>query len=133
MKLLVRNKPPTDVRLSVIMLDWDCRESYHVFDYLADQTIPRDRYEILWIEYYDKVAPEIQQRLDKARREGLPPPVDTWLVMEMPREVYYHKHLMYNLGIALASGQIIVICDSDALAKPTFLASIIRSFEDDPN
>ncbi|MCK4602673.1 MAG: glycosyltransferase, partial [Phycisphaerae bacterium] len=49
------------------------------------------------------------------------------------REVYYHKHLMYNLGIALASGQIIVICDSDALAKPTFLASIIRSFEDDPN
>jgi hypothetical protein len=50
----------------------------------------------------------------------------------MPQDVYYHKHLMYNLGIALAAGRIICFCDSDALAQRNLVESIVEQFEADP-
>ncbi|HLJ10056.1 MAG TPA: glycosyltransferase, partial [Planctomycetaceae bacterium] len=44
----------------------------------------------------------------------------------------FHKHRMYNLGVALAEGEICVICDSDAMFTPTFIESIIGAFEQQP-
>ncbi|MCJ7543630.1 MAG: hypothetical protein MUP47_03525 [Phycisphaerae bacterium] len=123
--------PGGDVDVSVILLDWSCRESFHMLDYLARQDHPRQRYEVIWIEYYDTVAAEIRRRMDQASSAGRPPPVDTWLVMEMPRRLCYHKHLMYNVGLAMARGRIVVICDSDAMVGPAFLTSIVRAFKQD--
>lgn len=117
--------------VSFVLLDWSCRESFHVFDYLAKQTIPRDRYEVIWIEYWDRIPPEMERRLDECERRREPPMLDTWVVMEMPRRLYYHKHLMYNLGIVLSRGRIVTICDSDAVMKPTFVQSIVEAFEED--
>jgi len=42
--------------VTIVLLDWSCRESLHSLDYLANQTIPREQYEIIWIEYYSRVA-----------------------------------------------------------------------------
>jgi len=128
-KLLCQNTrgAPTDV--SIILIDWSVRESAHVLHYLADQTVSRERYEVLWIEYYNRKWDQIEQRNAESASRGRPPAVDKWLVMEMPRGVYYHKHLMYNVGIALASGRIVVICDSDGMMKPTFVESIVRFFD----
>ncbi len=125
-----RNDTPA---VSVVLLDWCVRESFHTLDYLARQTVPRNQFEILWIEYYDKVAQPIADRIAQAEASGAPPPVDRWLVMDMPRSAYYHKHLMYNVGLLASRGRVIVICDSDAMVKPTFVESIIRVFEDDPS
>ena len=97
------------------------RESFHVLDYLAKQTVPRDRYEILWIEYYSRKASELQGK------------VDQWVLLEMPEDVYYHKHLMYNVGFAASRGRIVVICDSDVMVKPTFIQSIVEKFESEKN
>jgi hypothetical protein len=58
--------------------------------------------------------------------------VDTWALLRMPEECYYHKHLMYNAGILLARGEICVICDSDAMVRPGFIRSIISSFDANP-
>ena len=46
-------RPP---RVSLILLDWSCRESFHIFDYLARQDVPRDWFEVVWIEYYDRAG-----------------------------------------------------------------------------
>ena len=46
----------------------------------------------------------------------------------MPRTVYYHKHLMYNAAIFAARGEIVCFCDSDAIYKNTFVASILNQF-----
>ncbi|MFC1546747.1 glycosyltransferase [bacterium] len=118
-------------KLSIILLDWSCRESFHVFHYLNKQTVPRDLYEIIWLEFYDKRSCEIESRLAESRGTKNKPILDQWIVMDIPKDVYYHKHLMYNTGITAARGNIFVICDSDAVAAPTFVESILNSFKKD--
>ena len=119
-KRSARSKP----KLSLILLDWSVRESFHLLHYLARQDVPRDAFEVLVIEYYSRVS----EALRKFESE-----VDTWLLLEMPEDCYYHKHLMYNAGILLARGELCVICDSDAMVKPGFIRSITETFEQDPN
>ena len=59
--------------------------------------------------------------------------MDQWIILGMPSNVYFHKHLMYNIGIVSGRGKIITVCDSDAMVAPTFVESIIESFEEDRN
>jgi len=117
-----------ETKISLILLDWGVRESFHSLHYLNNQDFPRERYEIIWIEFYDRKPKELLDAL--AGRGGERDfTIDTWVVLGYPSSVYYHKHFMYNVGIILASGEICVICDSDAMYSPTFLKSIWEAFE----
>ena len=133
MEILFHNKNCVSPQVSIILLDWSCRESFHSLDYLNNQTVPREQYEIIWIEYYSRRPSEIENKLKECKMHGNHPVIDRWIVMEMPDNVYYHKHLMYNIGIITSRGEIVVFCDSDAIFNPTFVESIIRTFEEDRN
>jgi len=119
----IKRSARSSPKLSLILLDWSVRESFHLLHYLARQEVPRDSFEVLVIEYYSRVSDAVR------KFEG---EVDTWLLLEMPEDCYYHKHLMYNAGIVLARGDVCVICDSDAMVKPGFIRAIARQFEQDP-
>ena len=119
----------TAPKLSIILLDWSVRESFHVLNYLNRQRLDRSEYEIIWIEYYDHRAPEIDELMERAAELNLPAPIDTWFVMGHPGEECYHKHRMYNLGIIHAQAPVICIMDSDSVLKTTFVESIIKEFE----
>ncbi len=108
--------------ISIILLDWNCRESFHIFDYFANQNISSDCFEIIWIEYYNRIPKELYDKF-----------LDIWIVMETPENFYYHKHLMYNVGIFYSRGEIIVIMDSDVMLKPSFVSTILEEFEKDDN
>lgn len=111
-------------KISFILLDWSVRESFHILHYLKQQNCDRDDYEVIIIEYYDRVSEAIKVFEEQ---------VDTWLLMEIPEDCYYHKHLMYNVGIVLAKGSILSICDSDAMVRPGHVHSIIQAFNNNPN
>lgn len=111
-------------KVSLILLDWGVRESFHLCHYLSMQNIPRDQFEIILVDYYTSPS-----KAAKAFEEQ----IDAWCLLEMPKDSYYHKHLMYNVGFFLSHGEIIVICDSDAMVKPTFIESIINHFEKNPD
>jgi len=130
MKTLFDNPLCKRPLISFILLDWSCRESFHIFDYLRKQNIPRDQFEVIWIEYYDRCSSQIEDIIQDAKERGEPPPLDRWIVMEMPETTYYHKHLMYNLGIASSRGKIVTLCDSDVLIRPTFVESIVEVFDE---
>jgi len=130
MKIQFFNSELKAPKVSFVLLDWSCRESFHGLEYFNQQTIPRSDYEILWIEYFSRKADQIEQGLVADADEGRPCRVDQWLIMEMPDDLYYHKHLMYNLGIVAARGEIVVLCDSDVMLRPGFVESIVREFED---
>ena len=115
--------------VSLILLDWTVRESFHTLEYLNRQRFDRNRYEIVWIEYYERRAPEIAAMMTRNSELGLPPPVNTWIVMDTPKGEYYHKHKMYNLGILNSSGRIVAIMDSDAIIKPTFIGEVVKEFK----
>jgi len=68
-------KPHPD--LSFIFLDWSVRESFHILHYLSRQTIARDRFEVVVIEYYSRVSEAIRKYEEQ---------VDTWVLLEMPEE-----------------------------------------------
>lgn len=114
----------TAPRLSLILLDWSVRDSFHLLHYLREQSVERQAFEVVLVEYYDHVSTTIGDLADM---------VDTWVLLEMPGECIYHKHLMYNVGIALARGQVVTICDSDAMARESFLSTILACFDDDPH
>jgi hypothetical protein len=128
MQLLERHPKPA-AKVSVILLDWGVRESFHSVRYLNEQSVPRDQYELIWIEFYDRVPKALRRLVDGTAASAL----DTWLVLGYPNNTHYHKHRMYNAGIVLAQGQICVFCDSDAIFLPTFIESIIKGFEQRPN
>lgn len=131
MRFAVRNQPACKPDLSIVLLDWGCRESFHLLDDLSEQTADRRRYEILWVEYYDKPSQRLCERIEADRSAGRPPCVDTYALLEMDRGLCYHKHLMMNAGIVLARGRIVCFVDSDAMVRPTFVESVITTFEGD--
>lgn len=123
MKFLKRSERARP-RLSLILADWGVRESFHLLHYLRNQTARRDDFEVLVVEFYGRRSPALEAFADD---------VDTWLLLEMPQACCYHKHLIYNAGIALARGDIVAIADSDAMVRETFVQSILETFETDPN
>lgn len=125
LQLLVNNPKPR-AKVSVILVDWGVRESFHSVRYLAKQTVPRDQYEVIWVEFYDRKPKELAQL---ARQSGR---LDKWLVMGYPDSTHYHKHRMYNAGIVLSEGDICVICDSDAIFTPTFIENLQKAFAEEP-
>ncbi len=115
--LHIHKSPDHDTRplVSIILLDWNCREQFHTLEWLTRQTVARDRYELIWIDLYDRVVPEAMILADS--------------VMTCGQSGMYHKHKGYNLGLLHARGQVITVCDSDAVFPPEFVASIIEAFE----
>jgi hypothetical protein len=114
-------------KISVILIDWGVRESFHSLEYLNQQTAPRGEYELIWLEFYDR-KPKALQRLVSSR-DGM---LDKWYVLGYPHNVIFHKHRVYNAGILAATGEVCVICDSDAIFRPTFIQSLIHAFEETP-
>ncbi len=133
MEVIYYNDKCYTPKVSLVLLDWSCRESFHIFEYLKHQDVPRDQYEIIWIEYYSRIPESQKTILDNSLKDDPYPILDQWIVMGMPDEVYYHKHLMYNVGIAMSRGEIVLIGDSDAIVNPSFIRSVIEAFNDDEN
>jgi len=107
-----------------VLIDWSVRESFHIIDYLKRQTVVREDFEIIVIEFFNKVSNALKPYEDD---------VDTWVLLEIPESCYYHKHVMYNAGIIAACGDIVMIGDSDAMVSETFVKSIIEAFEVNSN
>ncbi|MFQ5751374.1 MAG: glycosyltransferase, partial [bacterium] len=129
MKVIFNSNQKEKPVLSIILLDWSCRESFHSLSYLNNQTVPRDRYEIIWVEYYSRQSKKISLELKRCKEESKPPVIDKWVVMGMPQDIYYHKHLMYNIGIVKSSGEVIAFCDSDAIYSELFVENILKKFK----
>lgn len=110
-----RNEKNPSPKVSVILLDWSCRERFHALDWLNMQDGPREQYELVWVELFDRVVSEAMEKAD--------------VVITCGQKGLYHKHIGYNIGLLHSKGKIITICDSDAVFPPNFIFSIINSFD----
>jgi hypothetical protein len=100
--------------VSVILIDWSCRERFHALEWLNNQDASRDDYEIIWVELFDRTSPEVMEKAD--------------LVITCGQTGLYHKHKGYNEGLIHAKGKVITVCDSDAVFPRDFISSIIAHF-----
>ncbi len=113
-EIVHKNAGPTSPRLSFILLDWECRERFTTLDWLNKQDIPREQYELIWVELYDRVMDEVMEKADT--------------VITCNQRGTYHKHLGYNVGLLQARGDLVCVCDSDAVFPADFVRSVFRSF-----
>lgn len=109
-----RRQSPSPVKVSIILLDWSCRERFDSLRWLAEQSIRRDQYELIWVELYDRIVPEVQSKAD--------------VLITCGQRGLYHKHEGYNAGLLASRGTIVTICDSDAIFPEQFIESIHSSF-----
>jgi hypothetical protein len=123
---LLLDGPAARPKVSVILLDWGVRESFHSLHYLNHQTAHRDLYELIWVEFYDH-EPAALRDLVQWGVSGHPA-LDRWVVLGHAPDTIFHKHRMYNVGIVASRGEVCVICDSDAMFRPTFIESILKAF-----
>ena len=112
--LVHKNTSPRSPRLSIILLDWNCRERFTTLDWLLQQDVPKDQYELIWVEVYDRVVDEVMKKAD--------------VVITCNQQGMYHKHVGYNAGLLQARGDLICVCDSDAVFPPNFVRSVLHSF-----
>lgn len=101
-------------KISLILLDWSCRERFFALDWLAQQDADREEYEIIWVELFDRAVPEVIEKAD--------------VVITCGQKGRYHKHIGYNVGLLHATGEVITVCDSDAVFPPNFISSIKKKF-----
>lgn len=101
--------------LSIIMIDWGVRERFHAVEWLSNQSVPRDQYELIWVELRDRVVPQVQAKVDH-------------LIVMNNTEPLYHKHKAINAGLAKSVGRVVTMCDSDAVFPPEFVESVLDEF-----
>lgn len=100
--------------VSFILLDWNCRERFHTLDWLNSQSVDRTLYELIWIDLYERVVPEVVEKAD--------------IVATCQQKGMYHKHKGYNVGFLLSKGRIVIVCDSDAVFPPNFVQKVLERY-----
>lgn len=109
----------TKPKISVIMVDGSFRERYESIDFMARQGFTPEDYELIWVEYYDTIANDLQRRVDRACVSGR-----NFRAIALGRSGTYHSSYCFNRGIAEARGELVVIPDADVIAEPDFLEAV---------
>ena len=106
--------------ISIVMVDGGFRELFWPVRHWLDQTLSQDRYELIWVDYTDKVAPEIEAM----------PRMRCFTVgrHDEPQILAY----ACNEGIRRARGDIIVLPDADVACEPDLLETVLREVGADP-
>lgn len=104
-------------KVSVIMVDGGFRERFHTLDCFARQTLPAGDYEVIWVEYTDRLAPQVAER----------PGVRAFCLgrSDEPQVLGY----AYNKGIVEARGEVLVISDGDVACGPDLLERVLAEHE----
>lgn len=101
------------------MVDGCFREHVHVIESLNNQSFPKELFEILWVEFYDKPNAKLAGMADNLRV----------ITLGNPRDTEYHSSYCFNEGIRQSKGEVLVIPDADVMVQPSFLDSIWREHE----
>lgn len=107
------------VRISIVMVDGGFRENFRPIEYWLNQTLPRNQYELIWVDYTDRVATEITA-LPKVRCFALGRD-------DEPQVLAY----AFNEGIRRARGEIVVLPDADVACEPDLLETVANELTED--
>jgi hypothetical protein len=99
------------VKISIIMVDGGFRENTLGAKYFSQQDFPEDQYEVIWVDYFDKINPEVTS-ISKVN------------AISLNKSGIYHSSCCFNRGIKEAQGEIIVIPDADQIVTPDFLSQV---------
>lgn len=103
------------IKISIIMVDGAYRSYYFTIDSFGKQTFPACDYELLWVEYYDKIKPDLANKLQEYHN---------CKAITLNQAGKYHSSYCFNAGIERARGELIIIPDGDVLCEEHFLETV---------
>lgn len=116
---------PRVQRVSVICWDASFRERFDALECLARQTLPRARFEVIFVEYYRDVNPAVRDYAARCENMRI-----LSVGHEHPgRENQHRIGVCVNEGLRHARGDLIVVPDADVRFEEDFLEEVIRQHE----
>lgn len=109
-------------KVSYILIDWSVRDNFGSVEDLNKQTVSRNEYEIIWVEYYRKLPEKIQQYIREEK-------IEKCSVLGNLEGERYWKHVCYNVGLVVSEGDVVCVPVSNGVFPETFTKSIIKTFE----
>lgn len=106
------------MKISVVMVDGSFRENFHIIDSLADQTFPKEDYEVLWVEFYAAVNDSLKGK------DGM-----RVITLGNSSDKEYHSSYCFNEGIRQSKGEVLIIPDADVMVEPTFLETVWKEHQ----
>ncbi len=104
-------------KISVIMVDGSFRQSYHAVDFFCRQTIPTDDFELIWVEFYDRVSSELAEKLSRYPNAR---------ILTLNKEGMYHSSYCFNAGIMESRAELVFIPDADVVVEEHFLEQALN-------
>jgi hypothetical protein len=102
------------------MVDGGFRESFLPLESWRSQRLARDQYEIVWVEYTDRVASPVAA-MDDVRSFALG-------LHDEPQVLAR----AYNEGIRRARGEVVVLPDADVVCEADLLETVLAEIRGDP-
>ncbi len=100
------------VNISVIL--WDCsfRENFHAIESYLDQNLPSGSFEVIWVEFYDKVSPQVLSFQEK---------YSNFRIHKLGLKGQWHYGKCINEGVRISRGDIVIISDGDVVVDNNFI------------
>jgi hypothetical protein len=112
-----------DPKISIVMVDGLFRESFHSIDFFGTQTLSQEDYELIWVEYYDRVNPKLKEKISKYPNFKI-------ITLNRNRNEEYHSSYCFNKGIIESKGKLLVIPDADVVVEENFLEQVWKEHQD---
>lgn len=112
------------IKASVVMWDAGFRERFHAIDAYLDQTLPSEEYEVIWVEFYDTVRPEVRERAEKH---------PNFKVVTLGRTGPWQYGICVNAGVRAAAADFLILSDGDVVVDRAFVADEIATHADRPD
>jgi hypothetical protein len=109
------------MKISVIVWDGNFRENLHTIEFFANQSLSKDDYEFIWVDYYNSN--------DRVRKIISGHPNFKLVTLNNPTDDKWHLGMCMNKGVEEASGDIILLPDGDIVVEDDFLSYIRKEHE----
>jgi hypothetical protein len=106
--------------ISVITWDASFRDYFHSVDYFCSQDYPRDKFEFIWVDFYNNQNPVLLEKIRKYPNARL-------LNLNNEASAKWHLGRCINEGVRQSSGEVLVIPDGDIVVDRDFLSYVWES------
>ena len=110
------------IKISIITWDGSFRESFHTVDTFGGQDFSAERFEFIWVDFYNNQNPNLLEKISKYANARI-------LNLNNDKNLPWHLGKCLNAGIKEARGNILVIPDGDVIVSKDLLNKIEKEHE----